>query len=183
LLVVRVTSRWDGRLAVAMAAVRAAWQCDSDVASFDGVAGVGRRHGWWYRLSIDDDGISGAAHKIPGVAFASPEWLARERFNIVSCTAHQPSKLSLLTGFVAATVEGPFLTRHGDVCTQRECHDGAIEQSGSLPERCGQVPRMGAGLPDYRADCPTGGDAARVSKCSRQRGGVESWKIMRQLSK
>jgi hypothetical protein len=39
-----------------MAAVRAAWQCECDVASFDGVAGVGRRHGWWYRLSIDDDG-------------------------------------------------------------------------------------------------------------------------------
>jgi hypothetical protein len=47
-------------------------------------------------------------HKIPGVEFASPEWLPRERITIVSCTAHQQSKLSLLTGFVAATVDGHF---------------------------------------------------------------------------
>src|SRR5580704_1147145 len=47
----------------------------------------------------------------------------------------------------------------------------------------GKMRRMGAGLPDYRANCPTGGGAARISKCGRQRGGVESWKIMRKLSK
>jgi hypothetical protein len=43
LLVVRVTSRWDGRLAGRHGGGEGiAWQCDSDVASFDGVAGVGR---------------------------------------------------------------------------------------------------------------------------------------------
>jgi hypothetical protein len=109
--------------------------------------------------------MTGIYHKIPGVAFASPEWLPTERFNIVSCTAHQPSKLSLLTGFVAATVDGHFFDPGTVTYAPRECLTEPLIRAVH-----------------YRKDAAKYHEgAARVSKCSRQRG--VSWKIMRQLSK
>jgi hypothetical protein len=101
----------------------------------------------------------------------------------VSCTAHQPSKLSLLTGFVAATVDGHFFDPGTVTYPPRECLTEPLSRAVHYRKDAAKYHEW---VPDCQitgADCPTGGGAARVSKCSRQRGGVESWKIMRQLSK
>jgi hypothetical protein len=66
------------------------------------------------------------------------------------------NKFSLVTGFVATVVEGPFLTTARCCMPEGERHDGAVEQGGITGQRRLSTANGRRTANTYRADVPTG---------------------------